>query len=351
MKIQGQQFKSAVDAAMPFVAVRSTMPILGHIKFESTGSQVTMTASNVDTQIRYTFDCDSDPISACIDAQSLKRFSGFCGDGDVTLKFADNKVALSCKESKARLSTLPAQDFPMLEKRDGIKAEIDWSLLREKFAFAVQFCNEGDIRPQMNCLMITSTGTNIGICGTSNSNLGLESLDHISSEFGICIPASSVRNMTGDFKSLIIRDEQIELKGPNAEALFKLAPYQPVDFRKLLVQKLPDACEVSRQSMLDSVLFAAAFKDNTKMRGVINIDNGMIKNIGQNEADSPFEYKGSPLSIHAYPDDFVKFLKSLTSDSIAVQFDKNGNSNSQVRLIDGSKTIITMPVRALDILA
>ena len=338
--------KAAVEAVLPFVSVRSTMPVLSHIKFESTGAHVVMTASNVDTQIRYTFDCAGDQMEACIDAQALKRFAGFCGDDDVTLKITDNKAALSCKASKARLSVLPAQEFPILEKRDGIIAELDWVLLRDKFAFSALFCNEGDVRPQMNCLMVTSTGTRIDIFGTTGGNLGLESLNHISSQFGICIPVGSVRNMTGNFTSLIIRDEHIELKGPNAEALFKLAPYKPVEARKLLSASLPNACEVSRQSMLEAVLFASAFKDNAKLRGVIQIDHGSVKNIGQNEADSPYECKGDELSIHAYPDDFSKFLKSLTSDSIAIQFDAKNNILGQVRLIDGSKTIITMPVRA-----
>jgi DNA polymerase III sliding clamp (beta) subunit (PCNA family) len=347
MKIPQKQFKNAIEAVMPFVASRSTMPILESIKVESNGAAIKFTATNLDAQIEHSFECDGESLSGCIDAAALKKFAQFA-DEDISLTIKKGKAELKSGSAKARLDVLDAKDFPLLQKTQSIIAELDWAVVREKIGFASLFCAENDIRPVMNCVQITSSGTRIDIFGTNGLRLAMNDVAHIAPEFKVCIPIRSARRMVGDYTSFVVREDQIELRSTDTTAIFKLAPIKPTDGRRIVSSRLPDVGQVDRKSLLDAITFATAFHDG-KLRSIVKIESSehnSVQLIGAgNEAATTFEYDGQKFSFSVYASDFIDALKALDGEKVGFEFDSSSMETSQLRLLDDGRVICALPVK------
>jgi DNA polymerase III sliding clamp (beta) subunit (PCNA family) len=348
MIIEKTDFKSAVDAVTPFARAKSTLPILSHVKIESNGKKLTFTASHIDSQIEYWINVEAEKFAVCVDAVALKKFAQFC-DSDVSLAIKGKKAVLEFGDTKTRLNTLEAQDFPMMTKSENVITEIEWEPLGSKIAFASQFCGINPSQPQLQCVQVNSTGETIEVFATDGKSLGVQTLNHIAPAFGICIPVDTARHMTGAFKTLTVREEQIELRGPNAIALFKTSPYKPMAIRPVITKKLPNSGSVARESLSEAISFVSSFCDSGKVRGMVRIESGesnVVSLVGlENEATAPFQYEGEPFVFGAYYEDFIAFLKALSGDKLTFEFDKKDMATTQIRLTDGDRLICTMPAR------
>lgn len=348
MKITKEKLKEAVDAISPFIEARSPLPILSHVRIESDGERVTFTASSIDAQINYWVDLACEKFSACVSAAALKKVAQFC-NGDVDFSFKGQKATIQFDGSKTRIGTLDAAEFPTLQMSETIITEIEWKPLRDKINFALQFCSPNNVKPTLNCVQIISTGERLEIFGTNGLNMGLETVPHIGPEFGACIQADTARRMTGDFKTMILREEQIELRGDSSIALFKVAPYKPIKIDRIINAQLPNSGTVTRKTLLDAISFVGSFNDPGKLRGMVKIEAGDSNIVqlarGTNEANAPFAYTGDGFSVGAYQDDFIDFMKAIDGETFRIEFDQANLIDKQMRLIDGDRIIITMPAR------
>lgn len=346
MKIPKLEFKNAIDTVSPFARSKSTLAVLTHIKVESTGERITFTASHVDSQIEHWIDCKGETFACCIEADKLKRFVQFLA-ADVTLTVKGAKATLESGDMKTRLSVLPAADFPMLNKSEKIITEMDWAPIGAKIHFATQFCAVQHSTPQCVCVNVKSTGQAIEIMATDQKSASLETVPHIAPEFGVCIPVDTARHMVGPFRSLVVREEQLELRGPNSIALFKTAPHAPLNISKLFRLNLPNAGEVSRKALLDAIQFVSSFSDQGKIRGMVKLETGesnVVRLAGAgNEATAPFDYQGDTLAFAGYHDDWAQFMKALEGDKLKIMFNKDDMQRTQIRLVDDDRMILTMP--------
>jgi DNA polymerase III sliding clamp (beta) subunit (PCNA family) len=343
------EFKAAIDAVTPFAAKTSPLAILTHVKIESTGKRVTFTASQHSSQIEYWLDCEGEEFAVCLEAVALRKFAQFV-DGNVKMTVKNKKATLEFGDTKTRLGALDATDYPQLVKDDVIVTELEWGPLAEKLIFAAQFCSPNQVNPLLNCVQLLSTGTKIHIFGTDGKSAGVETVDHLAPEFGICIPVDTARNMVGShFKTLVVRNEQVELRGPNASAYFKLAVNKPMKIEPFLGRQYKNTGKITRKSLLEAISFVSAFSDSGKIRSQVQIhtgDENTVRLVGiQNEATAPFDYKGDGFQFGAFSDDFAMFLKTVEGDDLTIEFDKDDLVKTPVRLSDSQRVICTMPVR------
>lgn len=347
MKIESRAFKSAIDTVMPYVVPNSPLAILACIKLEADSGSLKFTASCVDAQIEHTAPGSSDSFAMCVNAAALKQFAQFC-TGEVSITLKGEKVHLKSGSMNARLSTLDAAHFPVMIKSEKIIAELEWKVLCERINFAALFTAKQDIRPFANCVHIKAMGDHIDVYGSDGGRMGFISLPHISPEFGISIHSLSVRRMTSDFTSLVIRDEQIELRNADSVALIKLANCKLIDGRRLIDSVLPSVGDLDRKSLIDAATFAASFHDE-KLRCVVRISAGE-QNIlrlasRNNDAESPFTFTGDPFEVGAYASDLIEAMKALEGDTVRMEYNGAEMNNSPMRFTSGDKQILIMPLR------
>lgn len=347
MILSKSDFRGAVDAVTPFARAKSPLPILTHVKVESTGKKVIFTASHIDSQIEHWIDVAGEKFSVCIEAAALKKFASVC-DAEVSLTVKSKKAILECGDKKTRLNTLEADAFPMLKQSSTVLTEVEWKEVADKIAFAAQFCGLNPSMPQLNCVQLSSSGERLEIFGTDTKKIGFESVPHIATSFGVCIPAETARHMAGSFVSMVVREDQIELRGENSVALFKLAPYKPVKVGQFITREFPSQGEISRKSLLDAITFVGSFSDSSKLRSRVEIHSGdanIVKLIStENEASAPFDYSGAPLAFGAFPDEFSSFLKSVDADKLKIEFDTADMNRTPIRLTNAGRVIVAMPV-------
>jgi DNA polymerase-3 subunit beta len=116
-----KDLKTALEGAMACAAKRTTIQILTHVLVEAKGSEVFITASDLDCEVRLTVAASVQQEGAeAIDGGMFTAFVSRVKGGDVALESIDGDVKLTSGRAKAELPTLPAETFPSLGRPDGM---------------------------------------------------------------------------------------------------------------------------------------------------------------------------------------------------------------------------------------
>ena len=141
--IERTDLLKALDPAVKVIQRRNTIPILNNIRITAEGGEITVTATDLDIEIRTSTRADIEIAGAVtVPAEQLFDLVRHQPEGShIGLAIeADSRLGLRCGRSHSRLPTLPASDYPdiapgEMTHRFDMPAETLRSLLRDT-AFA-----------------------------------------------------------------------------------------------------------------------------------------------------------------------------------------------------------------------
>jgi DNA polymerase-3 subunit beta len=115
--INVKAFATALKFATRVVPVRNTIPIVGNVKLEITGTSLAITGTDLDQQNVATVDVPvSEPGATTVPG---KRFADLIDrlppDADVIMRVDDGQFLIACGRGRWKLPTLPAEDSPVLD--------------------------------------------------------------------------------------------------------------------------------------------------------------------------------------------------------------------------------------------
>ena len=103
---------------MAGIVERRTLPILANVLIRKSGSQVELTTSDLEIQMRTTAELDGDSGSFATTVGARKLIDilrSMPADQTVSLSASQNKLTLQGGKSRFTLQTLPADDFPLVQ--------------------------------------------------------------------------------------------------------------------------------------------------------------------------------------------------------------------------------------------
>lgn len=123
----------AISTASRAISARSTLPILSNILFDAEGEVLRLTATDLDTGIRYTMR------AKILESGSLTVPAGILGDvisslpdTEVSLESEDGRLLVRCGKSDYTILTTPADEFPVVpEVTDDFALTLPQGVLRE----------------------------------------------------------------------------------------------------------------------------------------------------------------------------------------------------------------------------
>lgn len=110
---------TAVKRASTCVQHTATLAILGHLQLQATAGRLTVTGSDLQTEISAQCDCAGDDLLTTIPARKLAQILSGSTATDVKLSLGDTKATLIAGTGRFQLATLSGGDFPRLEASDG----------------------------------------------------------------------------------------------------------------------------------------------------------------------------------------------------------------------------------------
>ena len=182
LKATQEHILAALQSVAGIVERRHTLPILANVMIRKTGSDVQLTTSDLEIQIRTqaSLGGDSGNFSTTVGARKLMDIlRSMPSDQTVSLESNQNKLLLKSGKSRFTLQTLPAEDFPLVQESTSfgplfsIPQKTLKTLLQQiSFAMAVH-----DIRYYLNGILFVAEGKQLSLVATDGHRLFMADLE------------------------------------------------------------------------------------------------------------------------------------------------------------------------------
>ena len=364
LKATQDKFLSVLQSVAGIVERRHTLPILANVLIRKTGSQLQLTTSDLEIQIRTTAELDGDAgnFTTTVGARKLiDILRSMPSDQTVSLESAQNKLILKGGKSRFTLQTLPAEDFPLVQEAAnfGPSFSVPQKTLKEllnqvSFAMAVH-----DIRYYLNGILFVAEGKQLSLVATDGHRLAFSSatLDVEVPKQEVILPRKTVLEMQ---RLLSDKEGAIEMQFAGNQAKFsfegmefvtKLVEGKFPDYNRVIPKNHKNIITLGRVPLLAS-LQRTAILTSEKFKGVrLNIEPGTLRvasnNAEQEEAvdELDIDYAGEAIEIGFNVTYLIDALANMDQDMVKMEL---ADSNSSALLTipdDAAFKYVVMPMR------
>ncbi|MBX3608841.1 MAG: DNA polymerase III subunit beta [Hydrogenophaga sp.] len=355
---------AALQAVSGIVERRHTLPILANVLIRKTGSQLQLTTSDLEIQIRTTADLggDSGSFATTLGARKLiDILRTMPGDQTVSLEHTSGKLVLKGGKSRFTLQSLPAEDFPLVQEAASfgpafsVPQKTLKSLLGQvSFAMAVH-----DIRYYLNGILFVAEGKKLSLVATDGHRLAFASaeLDVEVPKQEVILPRKTVLEMQ---RLLSDKEGAIEMQFAANQAKFsfdgmefvtKLVEGKFPDYNRVIPKNHKNIVTLGRAPLL-SCLQRTAIMTSEKFKGVrLNVEPGTLRvassNAEQEEAvdELDIDYGGDAIEIGFNVTYLIDALQNMGQDMVRVEL-ADGNSSALVTNPDDNAfKYVVMPMR------
>ena len=364
LKATQDKVLSVLQSVAGIVERRHTLPILANVLIRKTGTQLQLTTSDLEIQIRTTAELDGDNgnFTTTVGARKLiDILRSMPSDQTVSLESAQNKLILKGGKSRFTLQTLPAEDFPLVQEAAsfGPVFSVPQKVLKEllnqvSFAMAVH-----DIRYYLNGILFVAEGKQLSLVATDGHRLAFSSatLDVEVPKQEVILPRKTVLEMQ---RLLSDKEGAIEMQFAGNQAKFsfegmefvtKLVEGKFPDYNRVIPKNHKNIITLGRVPLLAS-LQRTAILTSEKFKGVrLNIEPGTLRvasnNAEQEEAvdELDIDYGGDAIEIGFNVTYLIDALANMDQDMVKIEL---ADSNSSALLTipdDAAFKYVVMPMR------
>ena len=364
LKATQEKVLSALQSVAGIVERRHTLPILANVMIRKTGSQIQLTTSDLEIQIRTSavLDGDAGNFTTTVGARKLiDILRTMPSDQSVSLESSQNKLILKGGKSRFTLQSLPSEDFPLVQEAANFgpvfsvpQKTLKALLSQVSFAMAVH-----DIRYYLNGILFVAEGKQLSLVATDGHRLAFSSamLDVEVPRQEVILPRKTVLEMQ---RLLSDKEGAIEMQFAGNQAKFsfegmefvtKLVEGKFPDYNRVIPKNHKNIITLGRTTLLAS-LQRTAILTSEKFKGVrLNIEPGTLRvasnNAEQEEAvdELDIDYAGDAIEIGFNVTYLIDALTNMAQDMVKIEL---ADSNSSALLTipdDAAFKYVVMPMR------
>jgi DNA polymerase-3 subunit beta len=327
---------------------RQTLPVLGNLLLVAgkDGLQLTATDLEVEIQAKVAVDIEDGGEITLPARKLIDICKALPENAQIEFSFENQKAQIRSGKSRFSLSTLPAADFPLVDKvQNDYRFKIPQSKLKElidrtQFSMAQQ-----DVRYYLNGLMLEIADGLLRAVATDGHRLALCDMDvdlKLNDSRQLIVPRKGIQELQRLLESI---DDPVEVEvGSNnmrirtADVCFttKLVDGRFPDYERV-VPKGGDKLVVADRELFRRALSRTSILSNEKYRGIrLNLEKNNVKiqahNPDQEEADEEFEvdYEGGGLEIGFNVTYLLDVLSTVRSDKVEITL-SDSNSSCLIR--------------------
>ena len=371
LKTTQDKLLAALQSVAGIVERRHTLPVLANVLIRKQNSQVQLTTSDLEIQIRTAADLGGDEGSFATTVGARKLIDilrTIPADQSVSLETNQTKLLLKSGKSRFTLQTLPAEDFPLVQEAPSfgpafsVPQKTLKSLLNQvAFAMAVH-----DIRYYLNGILFVAEGKELSLVATDGHRLAFSSatLETEVPKQEVILPRKTVIELQRLLSDATVPEDapvpMIEMRFANNQAKFSFGEMEFVT--KLVEGKFPDYNRVIPKNHKNSVtlgrapllasLQRTAILTSDKFKGVrLNIEPGTLRvaanNAEQEEAvdELDIDYGGDQIEIGFNVTYLIDALSGMNHEMVKLEL-QDSNSSALFTLPDNPHfKYVVMPMR------
>ncbi|MDO9435770.1 DNA polymerase III subunit beta [Hydrogenophaga sp.] len=355
---------AALQSVAGIVERRHTLPILANVLLRKTGSQVQLTTSDLEIQIRTTAELDGDSgnFATTLGARKLiDILRTMPADQTVSLESSAGKLILKGGKSRFTLQSMPAEDFPLVQESAsfGPVFSVPQKTLKNllgqvSFSMAVH-----DIRYYLNGILFVAEGQQLSLVATDGHRLAFASatLDVEVPKQEVILPRKTVlelQRLLSDKEGAIemqFAANQAKFSFDGMEFVTKLVEGKFPDYNRVIPKNHKNIVTLGRQPLLAS-LQRTAIMTSEKFKGVrLNVEPGALRvassNAEQEEAvdELDIDYGGDTIEIGFNVTYLIDALQNMSQEMVRIEL-SDGNSSALVTNPDDNAfKYVVMPMR------
>lgn len=364
LKATQEKVLSVLQSVAGIVERRHTLPILANVLLRKTGTQLQLTTSDLEIQIRTTADLDGDSgnFTTTVGARKLiDILRTMPADQTVSLESSQNKLVLKGGKSRFTLQTVPAEDFPLVQESASFgpvfsvpQKTLKALLAQVSFAMAVH-----DIRYYLNGILFVAEGKQLSLVATDGHRLAFASatLEVDVPRQEVILPRKTVLEMQ---RLLSDAEGAIEMQfAPNQarftfggmEFVTKLVEGKFPDYNRVIPKNHKNQVTLGRDPLLKS-LQRTAILTSEKFKGVrLTLEPGTLRvasnNAEQEEAvdELDIDYGGDTIEIGFNVTYLIDALANMGQEMVKIEMADANSSALVTNPEDANFKYVVMPMR------
>ena len=344
----------------------NTLPILDNFLFELNGSQLTVSASDLETTMSSTLDVESDSegsvaIPARLLLDTLKTFP----EQPLTFVVEDNNtVEISSNHGKYALAYADGNEFPKaVALEDPSKTIVTGDILATAISKTIFAAGNDDLRPVMSGVFFQFSTEGLTFVATDAHKLVKYTREDVSAnqvaEF--IMPKKPLNLLKGilaaseDNVTIEYNDSNAKFTFENSELICRLIDGKYPNYEAVIPKENPNKLVIDRNQFLNSVRRVSIFSNKTthqirlKIAGAeLNISAEDIDYSNKAEERLTCDYQGDDMQIGFNSRFLTEMLNNLNSDDVQLEMsmpNRAGLLTPIDGLDEGEKvTMLVMPV-------
>lgn len=225
MDINKREFLKALMTVTPFVAKRSTIPIVAGVLVNSEKGQLSFTCTDLEKRASITVNYSGPDFRFVADANLLPKIVKFVKSDTFTLTIKHqehgDRIVIKDGTYKAELPCLVADDYPLkLKYKTDTTIEIDARMLSTALIFAGQAAPSDDSRKVLRSVNINVLGGHINIVATDGKRCHIAQIPTDSGDSEpLLIPVSTIGALNSALRE---RSGPITIEWGDKDCVFNL---------------------------------------------------------------------------------------------------------------------------------
>lgn len=345
---------------------KQTLPILSNVLLTTTDNKLSITGTDLEVELvgHITFEYNaSESYQITVPGRKLMDICrALPENAAIELHRDKEKIVLRSGRSRFTLSTLPAEDFPNVEKHD---SQVSFSLTQHQlhrllqhtyFAMAQQ-----DVRYYLNGLLLEVYPEKLRAVATDGHRLATNIVNistNVDQRLQIIVPRKGVvellRLLTDNDSSVTVTISNNHIRVATDDFIFtsKLVEGRFPDYERVIPKGGDKIINIDRD-LLKQALQRAAILCNEKFKGVrVELRHGLLKISANNpeqeaaEEEITLDYAGGDLDIGFNVSYLLDILNTIDSSTVTLTFSDANNSVLITHSEDsGDGAFVVMPMR------
>lgn len=352
-----------LQAVSGVVERRQTMPVLANVLVVAKNGRLTITATDLEVELVAETAIDKVDVPGEITVPGRKLLDitrALPEEVNISVQLEGDRLVIKSGRSRFVLSTLPATEFPLVEKIDATsrlrlpQREVAYLLDKTQFSMAQQ-----DVRYYLNGLLIETSNRRVRAVATDGHRLALCDITIENQEVTagqVIIPRKGVLELhrllgNAEEVELSIGSNHVRASLDNIRFTSKLIDGRFPDYERVIPSNGATTLKANRE-MLRQALQRAAILSNEKYRGVrLELGKGTLRiqanNPDQEEARDEIEvqYSGDAMEIGFNVTYLLDALMAVDGEDVEIDF-VDSNSSCLIHAPSGGQAkYVVMPMR------
>lgn len=364
MRIQRETLLKPLSAVIGVVERRQTLPILANVYLSVIDKKLTITGTDLEVELQAKIDLEhpSDAMEITVPGRKLMDICRSLPEqSEIELIQEKDKVIVRSGRSRFSLSTLPANDFPLVRETEGTaeftigQKDLRYLTQRTYFAMAQQ-----DVRYYLNGMLLELADGIVRTVATDGHRLSLNTVAApiVDNAFvQVILPRKGVTELMrlledADSEVAVrVGSNHVRITGADFTFISKLIDGRFPDYEKVLPKGGDKSIAIDRE-LLKHALTRASILSNEKFRGIrLQLRSGLLRVFANNpeheeaEEEISVDYGQEDLEIGFNVTYLLDILNTIHSPKVKMTFsDAKSSILIEEHESESSSLFVVMPM-------